>query len=92
MQVEAQGMIAAHVGYLIGNPNAKISVQGHADDCGTSDFNLTLSEQRAEAIRHYMTFKGVKADQIETINFGDSRPISVDPSLNRRVEIHYLAW
>lgn len=89
---ETKDIINAHVSYLIGNPDAKISVQGHADDCGTSDYNLTLSEQRAEAIRHYMTFKGVKADQIETINFGDSRPISVDPSLNRRVEIHYLSW
>lgn len=53
VEAEAREIINAHVGYLIGNPNAKISVQGHADACGTSGYNLTLSEQRAEAIRLY---------------------------------------
>lgn len=82
--------------YLANNPNAKIKIQGHADNEGTDAYNINLSEKRAKRAFDYLITKGVKADQIaESKGYGESMPIDnndteVGRAKNRRVEIHIV--
>ncbi|MFN5170257.1 MAG: OmpA family protein [Cyclobacteriaceae bacterium] len=79
------------------NDNRKIVIQleGHTDNLGRADLNLKLSEDRVEAVKKYLTGKGVGKDRIKTKAFGGTQPLSNDGTpearaLNRRVEIRVL--
>jgi OmpA-OmpF porin, OOP family len=70
---------------------AKVIIEGHTDDRGAADFNRTLSQQRAEAVRDYLVKKGVPAERLEAQGFGPDRPVqpnttSEGRAANRRVE------
>ncbi len=86
--------IEAHARYLSEHPGASITLEGHADERGTREYNVALGEERAIAIRQIMTLLGAAGQQIRTISYGEERPAAVghDESawrLNRRVEIIY---
>lgn len=66
-----------------------VSVEGHADERGTREYNLALGERRANAVRNYLIANGVAASRITTISFGKERPevVGSNPSAwaqNRR--------
>jgi len=74
------------------NPDASIVVEGHTDSQGKEDFNLSLSEKRAQAVRDYLASHGVAQDRIRAEGLGFSRPIADNKTAegranNRRVEI-----
>lgn len=89
---DARSTLGAHVSYLIANSGATVSLEGHADERGTREYNVALGERRAQAVESYMKIKGVKDSQIEVTSFGEERPVSTDDAMNRRVEVRYLAW
>ena len=80
------------VDFLLDNQDFKLRINGHTDSDGREDFNLALSQQRADAILEYMVFFGnIEAERIIAKGFGSSKPILTDHSdrakkLNRRVE------
>ena len=91
-----QATIEAHARYLSDHANALITLEGHADERGSREYNVALGEQRAEAVRKLMTLLGATSQQIRTISYGEERPVAFghdDASwhLNRRVEIIYRA-
>jgi peptidoglycan-associated lipoprotein len=51
-----------------------ITVEGHADERGTREYNLALGERRANSVKNYLTSLGVAAKRIETISYGKERP------------------
>lgn len=64
----------------------KITIEGHCDVRGDEDYNQKLSERRADAVKAYLVSKGVPADQLGTVGYGESRPLSeTDHTMNRRV-------
>ncbi|MDC0668679.1 OmpA family protein [Nannocystis radixulma] len=76
-------------------PSLKIEIQGHTDDVGGRDFNLDLSQRRADSVKNYLVEKGVDASRIKTTGFGPDKPI--DPAKtskarakNRRIEFKVL--
>ena len=86
--------IEAHARYLSVYPGAQITLEGHADERGSREYNIALGEQRAMAARRLMTLLGAADPQIRTISYGEERPANDghDESawqLNRRVEIIY---
>ena len=86
--------IEAHSRYLAEHSGALITLEGHADERGSREYNIALGEQRALAVRQLMTLLGATNPQIRTISYGEERPAAVghDESmwqLNRRVEIIY---
>ena len=94
VSTEYLGMITAHSDYLISNRGYGVFLQGHADERGSTEYNLALGQRRADAIREIMLAAGVYADQIETISYGEERPRALGHnegawSENRRVEIVY---
>ena len=89
-----RGAIEAHARYLSERTGASITLEGHADERGSREYNVALGERRAAAVRQLMTLLGANASQIRTVSYGEERPAAVghDESawgLNRRVEIIY---
>lgn len=80
------------VDFLLDNPEFKLTISGHTDRDGREEFNLQLSQQRADAILEYMVyFGGVDENRITARGYGSSQPILMEQSeeakkLNRRVE------
>ena len=86
--------IEAHARYLSEHSGALITLEGHADERGSREYNIALGEQRANAVDRLMTLLGAFSPQIRTISYGEERPAADghDESawqLNRRVEIIY---
>ena len=90
----AQPVIEAHATYLSQHAGASITLEGHADERGSREYNIGLGEKRALAVRRLMSLLGATGPQIRTISYGEERPADAghDESawhLNRRVEIVY---
>lgn len=68
-------------------PQTTIEVGGHTDSRGSAEYNQSLSELRANAVKNELINNGVSAQRIRAVGYGESRPISSDDSMNRRVEI-----
>lgn len=76
---------------LRARPALRIRVAGHTDRLGESTKNQLLSEQRAAAVKSYLMRAGVAAGRIETVGYGDTRPLYPSPDArNRRVEVEEL--
>lgn len=72
--------------------NATVRLHGHADERGTREYNLALSERRAEAVKGYLIAQGVPSERVEIIGFGEEKPAHAEShseawSKNRRVEL-----
>jgi peptidoglycan-associated lipoprotein len=85
-------VIEAHGRYLADNASASMTLEGHADERGSREYNIALGEQRANAVRQLMSLLGASASQIKVVSYGEERPAADGHSeaawrLNRRVEI-----
>jgi peptidoglycan-associated lipoprotein len=60
--------------WMKSNPSAKVKVEGHCDDRGTSAYNLVLGEKRAKAARNYLVELGVSANRLSVVSYGKERP------------------
>jgi OmpA-OmpF porin, OOP family len=74
---------------------ATIEVAGHTDAVGSEEYNQRLSEQRAQAVKDYLVERGVAADRISVVGYGESQPRSTNDTiegrrLNRRVEVRAI--
>lgn len=87
-------LIEAHAAYLMSHPDLKLRIEGNADDRGSHEYNLSLGQKRAVAIKKVMNLRGVQDRQIETISYGEEKPKSLGDneiswSVNRRGDIVY---
>ncbi len=69
--------VAAVADYLKGNSSAAVEVDGHCDERGTDEYNRSLGERRALAVREALVALGVEAGRVDTVTFGRDHP--VDP-------------
>lgn len=70
-------------------PEAKIIIEGHCCPIGTNEYNLGLGHRRASSAKEYLIKLGISADRIETISYGEEKPITTSPDeywKNRRAE------
>lgn len=72
---EDQSKVAAVADYLKANKSAAVLVEGHCDERGTEEYNRALGDRRAIAIREQLVTLGVDATQVDTITFGEDRPL-----------------
>lgn len=87
----------AHASLLSSNPDISVVLEGHADERGSREYNLALGERRAKALERILNLKGVAAEQIQVISFGEERPVALGHDeeawrLNRRVELLYSGY
>ena len=80
LTTEARTTIEKQAQWLKTYPHINISVEGHADERGTREYNLALGEKRATAIRNYLVSLGVEASRLQTISYGKERPVCTDAS------------
>lgn len=81
------------VGEMLVNKGFNLKLSGHTDNIGSKEKNLSLSRERAEAVKNYLVSKGANASKIEAIGFGSSQPIASNKTdegrqQNRRVEFN----
>lgn len=72
-----QDILRSQAQWLAANPAAKVTVEGHADERGTRDYNLALGERRANAAKSYLASLGVDPARIATISYGKERPAAL---------------
>ena len=78
------------------NRNVYIEIQGHTDSTGTADYNQSLGEERAEAVRLFLNEQGVALNRMNTISYGETAPVADNKTKagraqNRRVNIVVMA-
>ena len=56
------------------NANLRIEIEGHTCNIGTAEYNLALGERRAQSVREYLASRGVGADRLRTVSYGEERP------------------
>jgi len=89
---EAQLKLAKLSGIIQAHPGLNLNIEGYTDTTGTADFNMTLSQQRADTVRQFLIAQGLSPDSITSKGLGEADPIADNSSpagrkLNRRVEI-----
>ncbi|TRX56374.1 peptidoglycan-associated lipoprotein Pal [Thalassomonas sp. M1454] len=87
-------LLDMHAAFLVANSNARVVVEGHADERGTPEYNIALGERRAQAVQKYLENSGVLPSQIETVSYGEEKPAVSDRteaafSKNRRAVLVY---
>lgn len=70
----ARGTLEAQAQWLSQYPTLSITVEGHADERGTREYNLALGERRANSVKNYLVALGVEPSRINTISYGKERP------------------
>jgi peptidoglycan-associated lipoprotein len=77
IRADAQATLARQAQWLAQYPTYQITVEGHADERGTREYNLALGARRAAATRDFLVARGVAANRIDTISYGKERPVAV---------------
>jgi len=72
--------ITAVADYLKSNSSNAVKVEGHCDERGTDEYNRSLGERRAQAIREALVKSGVDAGRVDTVSFGRDRPVDTGHS------------
>ncbi len=86
---EWQVVLDGHAGWLLAHPDVMVQVEGHTDERGTEEYNVSLGQRRADSVREYLASSGVDPKRLTTISYGELRPIDYDQTeeshnLNRR--------
>ena len=76
LDAQAIGILDAQIGWLRQNATAPILIEGHADERGTSEYNMALGSSRASAVRNYMVSQGIPDSRISIITYGRERPLA----------------
>ena len=77
IDAEDQQALRQQAQYLQQYPNVRATVEGHADERGTREYNLALGERRANAAKNYLVSLGVPANRVTTVSYGKERPVAL---------------
>lgn len=80
----ARAELQANAEWLQADPRRRLTIEGHTDEVGTTEYNLGLSERRARAAKDYLVRLGIAASRIELLPLGEEKPASSEDSENRR--------
>lgn len=95
-QAELKGGAAANLGklsaFLTHNPDRTVTIEGHTDNVGADDYNLGLSQRRANSVQQFLLAQGISASRLTSTGKGENYPVAGNDSasgrqMNRRVEV-----
>ena len=91
LSAEARQILQAKSAILLANTGITIRIEGHADERGTDEYNLVLSNRRAAEAKRFLTSQGIDASRIEVMGYGEEQPLrrgntEEDYAANRRAE------
>ena len=87
-------VLQAHGNYLVEHPNARLMIEGHAEERGTPEYNIALGERRAKAVAKYLQGMGVLPSQMSVVSYGEEKPLDMSRTddgfaINRRAVLVY---
>ncbi|MDP6934430.1 MAG: OmpA family protein [Myxococcota bacterium] len=93
---ESKAALATNVGLMQEHPGVSLELQGHADERGTTDHNLALGNERADAVLQYLSASGIAPSRVRVVSYGEERPRDQEHSemawsRNRRCEF-IITW
>lgn len=68
-------VLEAHAAWLNANSGVSVTIEGNCDERGSREYNLALGQRRADSVRDFLTERGVNANRIDTVSFGEERPV-----------------
>ena len=71
----AQDTLMRHAAWLRANSDVTVTIEGHADERGTNEYNLALGDRRADSAKAYLVDLGIPASRLTTISYGEERPL-----------------
>ena len=74
LRPEATRALDEAIKTLQGNPELRLEIEGHTCNIGTAEYNLALGERRASAVREYLAGRGIGADRLRAVSYGEERP------------------
>lgn len=74
LSMEARQVLDKQAAWLEQYPSLNVTIEGHADERGTREYNLALGERRANSVRNYLSALGVSPSRIHTVSYGKERP------------------
>jgi peptidoglycan-associated lipoprotein len=75
LRADARETLKAGADWLKGNPAARVEIEGHADERGTSEYNLALGAKRAQSAKDYLVTLGIAAGRLSTMSYGEEVPV-----------------
>jgi peptidoglycan-associated lipoprotein len=96
LRADARAALDENLEILKKNPGLKLELEGHCDEIGTEEYNISLGWKRAEAVREFLVKSGIERERFATVSYGKMRPASLGfdetaRSKNRRVEFKVVA-
>jgi len=73
-----KAVLGRQAAWLAKYPSVRVTIEGHADERGTREYNLALGARRANSVKEYLVSQGVSTGRVETISYGKERPICTD--------------
>jgi len=91
---EYRAIVEAHANYLRQNPNAKMLIQGNADERGSREYNVGLGQRRSDTVKRALVLLGAREGQIESVSLGEEKPVCTEHAegcwaKNRRDDMLY---
>jgi peptidoglycan-associated lipoprotein len=91
---EYRPLVEAHAKYLRENPNAKMLIQGNADERGSREYNIALGQKRSDNVKKMLMLLGARESQLESVSLGEEKPMCNEHTedcyaKNRRGELLY---
>jgi peptidoglycan-associated lipoprotein len=97
LKPEAREILSQKADLLRQRPTVNIRIEGHCDQWGTEEYNLSLGERRANSAKDYLVNAGIEEGRISKISYGKERPLDTAHNReawakNRRGEFHIISW
>lgn len=91
---EFQAQMACHAKYLRDRPSSRITLEGHADERGSREYNVALGQRRSESVKRLLILLGADEKQIEAVSLGEEKPSCTESTescwaQNRRADVRY---
>ncbi len=77
LSAQARVTLDNQAAWLTRYPHHRVTIEGHADERGTREYNIALGARRAMATRNYLAAQGVRSDRLRTLSYGKERPVAL---------------
>lgn len=77
LNASARAVLDAQANWLLENTDFSATIEGHADEQGTREYNVALGERRANAAREYLVSRGVAGSRLRIVSYGKERPVEI---------------
>ena len=76
IRTDAAAVLRRKADVLRASPQVQLMIEGHADERGSTEYNLALGNRRAESVRQFLTASGLDESRFSIVSFGESRPVA----------------